>query len=122
MNRKRFERLVEAALGRIPEPFHAAMGNLAIVVDDWPEPELMDEMYGDPETYVYGLFTGTPLPDQHLEDSGDMPSMIRIYQGALEYDFADTGELEQELEVTLVHEIAHYMGFDEDELERLGYG
>jgi predicted Zn-dependent protease with MMP-like domain len=121
MNRKRFERLVENALERIPEAFRQAMDNVAVVVDEWPEAALMEEMYGDPETYVYGLFTGTPLPDRHVEDFGDLPAVIRIYQAALEYDFPDTVELEQELEITLVHEIAHYMGFDEDELEALGY-
>ena len=122
MNRKRFEGLVERALSRIPEVFREAMDNVAIVIDDWPTPKLMDEMYGDPETYVYGLFTGTPLPEQHVEDFGDLPTVIRIYQAALETDFQDQVELERELEITLVHEIAHFMGFDEDQLEELGYG
>lgn len=122
MNRKRFEKLVEEALERIPEGFRQAMGNVAIVVDDWPEPALMEEMYGDPETYVYGLFTGTPLPEQHVEDMADLPAVIHLYQAALEADFGDDpAELEQELEITLVHEIAHFMGFDEDQLEELGY-
>ena len=121
MNRKRFESLVEAALRRIPPRFRQAMDNLAVIVEDWPDPELMDEMYGDPETYVYGLFTGTPLPERRVEDSGDLPAVIRIYQSALEYDFPDLPDLEEELEITLVHEIAHYMGFDEEELEALGY-
>ena len=113
---------MERALARIPEPFREAMDNLAFIVEDWPDPGLMEEMYGDPETFVYGIFTGTALPDRHVGDSGDLPAVIRIYQGALEYDFEDTGELERELETTLVHEIAHYMGFDEDQLEALGYG
>ena len=121
MNRKRFERLVERALERIPETFRAAMDNLAVIVEDWPSHELMDEMYGDPDTYVYGLFTGTPLPERHVDDLADLPATIHIYQGALEQDFLDSGELEQELEITLVHEIAHYLGFDEDQLEELGY-
>tara|TARA_B100000809_G_C14872641_1_gene436123 strand:- start:321 stop:689 length:369 start_codon:yes stop_codon:yes gene_type:complete len=121
VNRKRFEGLVEAALERIPEAFRQAMTNVAIVIDGWPTRELMDEMYGDPETYVYGLFTGTPLPEQHAEDLGDLPVVIRIYQSALEHDFEETAQLERELEITLVHEIAHFMGFDEDELKELGY-
>ena len=121
MNRRRFETLVEAALRRIPGKFRQAVDNLAVIVEDWPDPDLMEEMYGDPETYVYGLFTGTPLPERRVEDSGDLPAVIRIYQAALEYDFPDLADLEEELEITLVHEIAHYMGFDEDELEALGY-
>ena len=63
-----------------------------------------------------------PLPEQHVEDFGDLPTVIRIYQAALETDFQDQVELERELEITLVHEIAHFMGFDEDQLEELGYG
>ena len=122
MNRKRFEGLVERALEGVPESFREAMGNVAIVIDEWPTRELMDEIYGDPDTYVYGLFTGTPLPEQHVEDFGDLPAVIHIYQAALEHDFEDTADLEHELEITLVHEIAHFMGFDEDQLEELGYG
>ena len=122
MNRKRFQRLVERALGRIPEPFREAMDNVAIVIEDWPGPQLMEEVYGDPDDYVYGLFTGTPLPERHVDDSGDLPAVIHIYQGALEADFLESGELERELEITLVHEIAHCMGLDEDRLEELGYG
>jgi len=122
VNRKRFEGLVEIALEDIPAAFREAMANVAIVIDDWPERDLMDEMYGDPETYVYGLFTGTPLPEQHVEDFGDLPAVIRIYHAALEYDFSDPTELARELKITLVHEIAHFMGFDEDQLEALGYG
>ena len=121
MNRKRFERLVEGALGRIPEPFRQAMDNVAVIVEDWPSHELMDEMYGDPDTYVYGLFTGTPLTERHVDDFGDLPATIHLYQAALEQDFADAGDLEHELTITLVHEIAHYMGFDEDQLDELGF-
>jgi predicted Zn-dependent protease with MMP-like domain len=121
MNRKRFEGLVEVALAGIPEVFREALANVAIVIDDWPDAELMAEMYGDPETYVYGLFTGTPLPEQHLQDFGDLPAVINIFQAALEYDFPSSDELQHELRITLVHEIAHFMGFDEDELEALGY-
>lgn len=122
MNRKRFEALVQASLERIPDVFQSALGNVAIVIEDWPPKQLMADMFGDAETYVYGLFTGTPLPDQHIEDPADLPAVISIYQSALEHDFEDSGELAHELDITLVHEIAHYMGFDEDELEELGYG
>ncbi|MEE2657304.1 MAG: metallopeptidase family protein [Candidatus Latescibacterota bacterium] len=121
MNRGRFKELVEAALERIPLHFRQAMDNVAIVVVDWPERALMENMYGDPETYVYGLFSGTPLPERHVEDSGDLPACITIFQAALEADFTNLAELEMELEVTLVHEIAHFMGFDEEDLEKLGY-
>ena len=122
MDRHDFEQLVEQSLLSIPRVLREAMANLAIVVDDWPDPALMEEIYGDRETYVYGLFDGTPLTERHVEDSGELPSVIHIYQAALEADFGDPGELRQEITITLVHEIAHFMGFDEKQIDALGYG
>ncbi|MBT3341808.1 MAG: metallopeptidase family protein [Gemmatimonadetes bacterium] len=122
MDRPHFEQLVEESLKRIPPALRQAMDNLAILIEDWPAPDLMEEIYGDRQTYVYGLFSGTPLTERHVDDSGDLPSVIYIYQDALEADFLDPAELRQEITITLVHEIAHFMGLDEDQIESLGYG
>jgi predicted Zn-dependent protease with MMP-like domain len=122
MKQSEFDRRVEHALQRIPSVFRDALRNVQIVVDTWPDPDLMEEVTGDPEEVLYGLFTGKPLPERHYDDWGDLPSMIHIYQGPLEEDFPDPAELEREIEITLVHEIAHYLGFDEETLEKYGYG
>lgn len=119
--RREFERLVERVLQRIPPRFREAMANLAIVIDDWPDPELMTELYGDPEEVLYGLFEGTPLPERGVDDSGDLPAVIHLYRGPLEQDYSERGELEHEVEVTLVHEIAHFMGLDENAIREYGY-
>ena len=79
-----FEKLVEKALQRLPEEFRRVLDNLAIVVEDWPDPELVEEVTGDREEVLYGLFTGTPLPERRLEDSGDLPPVIALYEGPLE--------------------------------------
>ena len=121
MKRDEFDDIVQKAIGRIPQEFRDAMKNLEIVVEDWPDPDLMEEVIGDREDVVYGLFTGTPLPLRNAVDWGEPPSLIHLYRGPLEEDFPDSTELEQEIEITLVHEIAHYMGFDEDTLEEYGY-
>lgn len=121
MRRREFERLVERVLLRIPERFRQAMQNLAIVVEDWPEPALMEEMFGNPDEVVYGLFEGLSLPERSAEDSGELPAVIHLYQGPLEEDFPEREELEQEIEVTLVHEIAHFMGLDEATVQAYGY-
>lgn len=121
MERRRFEVLVARALEKIPQPFRQAMQNVAIVVEDWPDPEVAEEVTGDPDEVLYGLFTGTPLPERRLEDSGDLPAVISLYQGPLEEDFPDLEELVEEIEITLVHEIAHFMGFDEETLREYGY-
>ena len=121
VRRRVFEELVEKALQRLPEEFRQALDNLAIVVEDWPDPEMVEEITGDPEEVIYGLFTGTPLPERRLEDSGDLPPVIALYQGPLEEDFPDQSELTREVETTLIHELAHFMGFDEDEVRKYGY-
>ena len=58
---------------------------------------------------------------RRFEDSGDLPPIIALYQGPLEEDFPDRGELAREVEITLVHELAHFMGFDEDAVREFGY-
>ena len=121
MCRRAFEKLVEKALERLPGEFRQALDNLAIVIEDWPDPAVVEEITGDPAEVIYGLFSGTPLPERRFEDSGDLPPVIALYQGPLEEDFPDRGELAREVEITLVHELAHFMGFDEDAVREFGY-
>lgn len=121
MKRRAFDRLVREALQRIPEDFQRVMKNLEILVEDWPDPDLMEEVFGDRDEVPYGLFIGTPLPERHFDDVAPLPCVIRLFQGPLEEDFPDPEELKEEIEITLVHEIAHYMGFDEDILTEYGY-
>ena len=121
MKRAEFESLVEAALRKIPSRFRDAMQNVGIIVEDWPDPELMEEITGDRGEVLYGLFTGTPLTERHYDDWGGLPAMIHIYRKPLEEDFSDREELIREIEITLVHEIAHYLGIDEEKLAEYGY-
>ena len=121
MSRRVFEKLVEKALERLPEEFRQALDNLAIVIEDWPDPAIVEEITGDSEEVLYGLFTGTPLPERRFDDSGDLPAVIALYQGPLEEDFLEPAELAREVEITLVHELAHFMGFDEDVVREYGY-
>src|SRR3972149_6683504 len=76
---------------------------------------------GDPDEVLYGLYIGTPLPDRGADYGNTTPDVIALYRGPLEEDFPDREELIYEIEVTLVHEIAHYFGFAEEILERYGY-
>ena len=121
MKRSEFEALVQGSLDRIPEKLQAALKNIAIVVEDHPGPEaeLLDDE-GD-NGALYGLYQGIPLPERGTDDSGTSPDLIFLYQKNLEADFPDRNDLSREIEVTVVHEIAHYFGFDEETLERYGY-
>jgi predicted Zn-dependent protease with MMP-like domain len=122
MNRNTFNGLVRKALQKIPRQFRDAMDNIEIVVEDWPDPDMMEEVTGDRDAILYGLFTGRPLPSRTAGDWGGLPSLIYLYRGPLEENFPDPEALAREIEITLVHEIAHYMGFNEDILREYGYG
>ena len=121
MRRRAFEKLVETCLRRIPSVFRDALENVQIIVEDWPDPELMENLLGDPDAVPYGLFVGKPITEKHFDDWGEPPALIYIWQKPLEEDFPDPAELEKEVEITLAHEVAHYMGFDEQILEEYGY-
>ena len=121
MRKREFDLMVKSALERVPKDLRAAMDNVEIIVEDWPDPDLMEEAAGSRDSVVYGLFTGRALTERHYDDWGDPPAVIHIYQGPLEEDFPEAKDLEREIEVTLVHEIAHYMGIDEETLTEYGY-
>jgi predicted Zn-dependent protease with MMP-like domain len=121
MTREEFDALVQSALQTIPQEFRDALENVQIVVEDWPDPDLMQEVTGDRTQVLYGLFTGRPLPERHFDDWGDLTPVIHIFRKPLEEDFTDPEELAREVATTLAHEVAHYLGFDEETLERYGY-
>jgi predicted Zn-dependent protease with MMP-like domain len=111
-----FYELVERALEGLPPELAELLENLAIVVDDWPG-------YSTPlasET-PYGLYEGVPLTERGAGYHGFLPDKITIFRGPLERDFAPE-ELEEQVRVTVVHEIAHHFGFEEDRLQELGWG
>jgi predicted Zn-dependent protease with MMP-like domain len=115
-----FYELVERALEGLPPELSALLDNVAIVVDEWPDystPLVAD----DSEDTLYGLYEGVPLTERGWGYSGVLPDKITIFRGPLERDF-EPDELEEQVRITVVHEIAHYFGFDEDRLEELGYG
>ena len=115
-----FYELVERALEGLPPELSALLDNVAIVVDEWPDysTPLVAE---DPEDTLYGLYEGVPLTERGWGYSGVLPDKITIFRGPLERDF-EPDELEEQVRITVVHEIAHYFGFEEDRLEELGYG
>jgi predicted Zn-dependent protease with MMP-like domain len=122
MRRDDFLKLVQKALTKIPPELQNALENVAILVEDWPDPALMEEISDNPHEVVYGLYQGTPLPERGADYANTTPDVILLYQGPLEEDFQNREDLTREIETTLVHEIAHYIGFDEETLERYGYG
>jgi predicted Zn-dependent protease with MMP-like domain len=114
-----FEELVARALSSIPEPFARALDDVAIVIEDEPSREQLRENGLRPSDSLYGLYEGVPRTEW-AADWAFVPNKITLFQIPLEEDFLDAAELEHEVRVTVVHELAHHMGIDDDRLHDLG--
>ena len=106
----RFEARVERVLAGLPPELKTAIRNLEISVED--------EHPDDPD--LFGLYEGVPLPERG-DWAGALPDRIRIFRLPLVESFPDPAELEEEIRITVLHELAHYFGLDEDRLDELGY-
>jgi predicted Zn-dependent protease with MMP-like domain len=122
MDTSTFERIVEQAISRIPPELALYLENVLITVQAAPSPDLLVEMGYAPDDELFGLFTGVPLNERSPLDPPLYPATIYLFQEPLEALGLSKAELIEEIEITVVHEIAHFFGFSEDELEELGYG
>jgi predicted Zn-dependent protease with MMP-like domain len=116
---RRFEALVEEAIHGLPPKFKNALDNIEIVIEDYASDEVLDEMGIEPP--LFGLYQGIPLPDRRLDDTGSLPDKIAIYREELLDCFLDEDELVEEIRITVLHEVGHYFGLDDEEMEKLGY-
>ena len=105
-----FEERVDLVLRSLPAELQEALRNVEITVED--------EHPDDPD--LFGLYEGVPLPERG-DWAGSLPDRIRIFRRPLVESFPDRAELETEIRITVLHEVAHYFGIDEDQLEDLGY-
>lgn len=117
-----FERIVGRSLDRIPEELMLHVRNVAIRVEDRPSPDLLEEMGMPEDDLLLGVYTGEALPDRTFTFPSFYPDTIILFKEPLLEVCRDIEELEEEIEVTVVHEIAHYFGISEERLEELGYG
>ncbi len=122
ISRKRFEALVAEALRGIPPDLRKALDNIEVAIDDWPTDEQLAEVGLDSDDILFGLYQGTPLPERSPMTPYRLPDIITIFQGSFEDQFDTEDEMRDEIRRTVVHEIAHYFGFDEERLAELGYG
>ena len=119
MDRSRFQRLVEEALRDIPRRFRSAMQNVAVIVEDEPPPQILEEMEIEPPDSLFGLYQGTPLPDRGWGYGNALPDRISIYQGPIEEACEDDDEIRDCVAETVIHEFGHYFGMDEDQIEEI---
>jgi predicted Zn-dependent protease with MMP-like domain len=121
MNRGEFRRLVREALDGIPEEFARHLHNVAVVVEDEPSPTQLRSAGLDPRRdTLYGLYQGVPLP-QRGHDFAALPDRITIFRRPLEQACRTRAALRREIQVTVVHEIAHFFGIDDERVRELGY-
>lgn len=117
MQRKRFERLVDDAVRSIPKRFRDAVQNLAIVVEDEPPDDVLDDMEVEPPDTLFGLYQGTPLTERSSSYGNTLPDRITLYQGPIEEACDSDDDVVTCIGETLIHELGHYFGLSEEEIE-----
>jgi predicted Zn-dependent protease with MMP-like domain len=121
ISRKEFDAIVQNAILRVPEEFRKHLENMLISVQKRPSPELLEELGYPPDEPLLGVFQGVPLGERSVFDPPLYPDTIFLFEEPLLEMCETMEELEEEIEITLVHEIAHFLGFSEDDLADLGY-
>ena len=119
VSRTAFEQRVAEALASIPRRFRAALHNLAIVVEDEPSKELLDEMEIEGADTLLGLYQGTPLTERTWGYGNTLPDRVLIFQRPHEREADDEDDLVVAIAETLIHEIGHYFGLSEEEIEAI---
>ena len=122
MNHQELRNEVARVVDRLPKEFRQQLLNVEFIVEDRPSKELLRAEGLDPDQdTLYGIYEGVPLPERSALDPPLLPDKITLFAEPLLQDFADPDELREEIRLTVLHEIAHYFGMDEDEIEELGY-
>ncbi len=135
--RERFDRLLEGVLAALPPSVAALLEEVPLIVLDEPTPALLKSLGVPPEQQaaevrtLCGLYSGSTLLEQSVEASGELPDQIHIFRrgtilaagGWRNEDGAGVeSEVAEEIRITVLHEIGHHFGLEEDDLDRLGYG
>jgi predicted Zn-dependent protease with MMP-like domain len=122
MDRDRFRALVVAALDEIPEPFRSYLDDVEVVVEDEPDDEVLRDMGLDPRRdTIFGLYEGVPVNERGLDEGLRLPDRIAIYYRPLVREFRTPGAIRREIRKTIIHEVGHVFGLDDDEIEAEGY-
>ena len=119
MTRRQFEALVERALRRLPRTFKDRLANIAVVVEAWPDDATLAEVGIEPPDTLYGLYRGVDLTRRDSSYGNVLPDTVTIYQGPIEEDCADEEEMAELVRETVVHELGHYFGLDDETMERI---
>jgi predicted Zn-dependent protease with MMP-like domain len=119
VKRAEFDRLVAEAVASIPKRFRDAMQNLVIVVEDEPSRELLEDMEIEPPGTLFGLYQGTPLTSRGWDYGNTLPDRILLFQKPHERSARDADDLVTAIAETIIHEVGHYFGLSEEEIEAI---
>jgi len=117
-DRRTFERIVAEVVAGLPEPFRDRFENVAVVVEEWPNPdaETVGATADDAETDLLGLYQGVPYGERQTGYHLVLPDRITIYRGPILAASRTEAEAREEIRLTVLHEIGHYFGLADDEL------
>ena len=109
LSREGFERLVKKSLAALPEEFQDYLENVTVIIEDEPPDDMPD---------VMGFYDGVPLVERSIDDT-TLPDCITLYKGPIIRTCRTHAEIEVEVGITVLHEIGHFFGLDEGQLEHL---
>jgi predicted Zn-dependent protease with MMP-like domain len=108
-------------MDELPERFARHLEDVAVSVEDLPSEDVLQAEQPPLDPALLGLFVGTPRTEKSVFTEGGLPPRILLFQRNLELNAVDEHELRDEIAITLRHELGHYLGLDEDEIERAGH-
>lgn len=116
-----FERLVLEAIAEIPESIRSYLDNVVVDIEPMPDAKDLAELEIEDPTELLGLYHGTPLTERSVEESVPLPDRVTIYQRNIEQVCETRREIVEQIRTTVLHEIGHFFGMDEDDLFDVGY-
>lgn len=121
LSNEEFDEVIQDAIEELPEQFIEHLDEVLIDVMDLPDKKMQEEMAVGKHGLL-GLYRGIPLPDRSVTETVGLPARIILFKKNIERICDDREDMIDQIRVTLLHEIGHHFGFDEDDLDELGYG
>jgi len=123
--RERFDALFEDVLAELPQSLHELIEQTPVIVEDEPDAKLLAELEIERDDVLCGLHTGVPLTERSVEHGVEPPEYIHLFRDGIVHvagGWRDVEAVREQIRITLLHEIGHHYGMDEDDLEAHGYG